>query len=289
MRTVLSDIDGTLLDSQHIMHKDTVDSIKELINSGYAFYPCTGRSRESMANAVGDDFLKLFGDGQKVDLSQIPGVYQQGLQVYGKGGQLIHERLLPLPLINKVEGFCRNNKVSLIAYCGSTIYTSKQTVDTDRVIEYKEPRPILSSIVGASSLSDLPASGNPVHKLILVGEDSILESIRPLLAQEIEGDASITKAVKGMLEVLPFGASKGTGVEALLNHLGVDPKNVISFGDGENDVEMLALTGVGVAVSNARDVLKRTANLVLVKSNDQHAVAECLRELVAETALCPSK
>lgn len=279
MKVVLSDIDGTLLGSNHEMQMETISAIRLLMEAGYAFFPCTGRSRESMASAVGENFLKLFGN--EIDVKKIPGVYQQGLQVYAPNGQLIYERLLPLPVIEKVETFCANNKISLIAYCGETIYTAKQTYYTEKVVEYKEPVPTLSNTVGALSLADLPRNGHSVHKLILLADDDDLERIRPLLATTIHGDASITKAVKGMLEVLPEGASKGVGVEALLKHLGTDPQNVISFGDGENDVEMISLCGMGVAVGNARPVLKSAAKLVLTKTNDEQAVAECLRELVS--------
>jgi HAD superfamily hydrolase (TIGR01484 family) len=48
--------------------------------------------------------------------------------------------------------------------------------------------------------------------------------------------------------VLPKDANKGTGVEALLKHLQTRPEDVVAFGDGENDVEMLSLVGCGVAV-----------------------------------------
>jgi len=287
-RTVLSDVDGTLLDSNHEMQLETISAIKELMAAGFAFYPCTGRSRESMVAAVGPEFMKLFGDG---GVEGIPGVYQQGLMVYGpigspigSGGnqvKLVHERLLPAELIEIVETFCGQNGISLIAYCGSTIYTALQTDDTRKIVEYKEPIPTLSQTKGAASLSALPAVGQPVHKVILLSDDAVLDRIRPLLESTISGRASVTKAVPGMLEVLPEGANKGQGVAALLQHLGTDPETVISFGDGENDVEMLALCGLGVAVGNARPVLKSAATLSLSKTNDQQAVAECLRELIA--------
>lgn len=45
-------------------------------------------------------------------------------------------------------------------------------------------------------------------------------------------------------QVLPEGASKGAGLQWLLQHLGVDPVNVMAMGDGENDVEMLQMAGV---------------------------------------------
>ena len=280
--TVLSDVDGTLLDSNHEMQEETVAAIKSLMAAGFSFYPCTGRSRESMAAAVGPEFIKLWGEGGGVE--SIPGVYQQGLQVYGPpgpgGGEapLVHERFLPVELIRRVELFCHEHSVSLIAYSGANIFTAAQTEATRAIVEYKEPIPTLSSEVGAPSLAALPF---PVHKVILLAPEDVLGKVRPLLERATGSDASVTKAVKGMLEVLPEGANKGEGVQALLRHLGVAPSTVIAFGDGENDVEMLQLCGLGVAVGNARGVLKSAARISLSKTNDQQAVAECLNELVA--------
>lgn len=281
--TVLSDVDGTLLDSNHEMQEETVAAIRNLMAAGFSFYPCTGRSRESMAAAVGSEFLKLWGEGGGVE--SIPGVYQQGLQVYGPpsplgGGEapLVHERFLPVELIRRVELFCQQQGVSLIAYSGAKIFTAAQTEATRAIVEYKEPIPTLSSEVGAPSLAALPY---PVHKVILLATEDVLGKVRPLLEGAVGSDASVTKAVKGMLEVLPEGANKGEGVQALLRHLGVAPSEVIAFGDGENDVEMLQLCGLGVAVGNARGVLKSAARISLSKTNDQQAVAECLNELVA--------
>ncbi len=50
--------------------------------------------------------------------------------------------------------------------------------------------------------------------------------------------------VSSHTQVLPPGASKGSGLSWLLNHLNIDPCHVMALGDGENDVEMLQLAGV---------------------------------------------
>eukprot|EP01034_Spumella_vulgaris_P038641 gene38641-47725_t len=71
-----------------------------------------------------------------------------------------------------------------------------------------------------------------------------------------------------MMEILPFGASKGEGVQKLLEHYSFDRNRTIAFGDGENDMEMLQLVGLGVAVDNARDKLKRVAQALTLSNND---------------------
>lgn len=93
------------------------------------------------------------------------------------------------------------------------------------------------------------------------------------------GRASLTTAIPGMLEVLPLGASKGEGVSWLLDRLGVDPAACLALGDGENDVEMLQLCGLGVAMGNAGPPALAVADAVTA-TNNEDGVARAVERFV---------
>jgi hydroxymethylpyrimidine pyrophosphatase-like HAD family hydrolase len=78
-----------------------------------------------------------------------------------------------------------------------------------------------------------------------------------------------------MLEILPFGSSKGEGVQRFFDHYNIAVENTMAFGDGENDIEMLQLVRMGIAVENARPKLKNVAN-ALTLSNNHDGVAHVL-------------
>jgi hypothetical protein len=86
------------------------------------------------------------------------------------------------------------------------------------------------------------------------------------------------------VEFLRPEASKGTGLALLCEHLGVDMEEVVAFGDGDNDREMLQLAGIGVAMQNAKAAAKEAANVVL---EVRFVVALCIL-LVAVSSLCKS-
>ena len=65
------------------------------------------------------------------------------------------------------------------------------------------------------------------------------------------------------LEFSMPGCSKGTALQWLCQHLGVDPSQVVAFGDGENDKEMLEFAGLGLAVANAGEVCQAAADGVI--------------------------
>ena len=273
IKCILSDVDGTLLSSdvnKHQISKRTFTAIAAIIDRGYPFYPCTGRSRHSMALAA-PEIVNLFGG----DISNVPGVYQQGLQVYGPSGVLIYEKFLGVSEIADVVRFCDQQEVAVIAYAGDRIFCRQRCRQTDKIGEYSEPPPDVYS-PGLENLGDI---GVKVHKLILLADEAELLKIRPLLSDFMKQSVCLTKAVPGMLEVLPLGSSKGEGVSVLLKHIGILPDNVMAFGDGENDVEMFTLVKLGIAVENAKDILKKVAQAVTL-SNDDDGVAEVLEILL---------
>ena len=70
---------------------------------------------------------------------------------------------------------------------------------------------------------------------------------------------------KGALMILPSGASKGAGLERLLRLCGYSPRNLVAFGDAENDLSLLELGEFGVAVGDAVPTLKAAADLVMTQ------------------------
>lgn len=63
-------------------------------------------------------------------------------------------------------------------------------------------------------------------------------------------------------DVFPAGGGKDKGIEALIRHLGILREETIAFGDGENDISMLEYAGIGVAMGNASDKVKASADYV---------------------------
>lgn len=271
IKCILSDMDGTLLSSHHRVSDNTLIAVRNTMSKGYPFYPCTGRTRSSMANAAGEEFISLFGKS----IIDVPGVYQQGLMVYGTDGTLIYERCLENDVILAIQEFCDRYDVPALAYAGEEIFCRARSILTDKVTEVFDPLPIEFS----SGIDKLSIEGIKVHKIIILAEDdSILTQIRPILENELAHRVTITKAMAGMLEVLPLGASKGFGVRKFLEHLNIKPHRVLAFGDGENDIEMLSLVGVSVAMENASWKLKaKSTHLTL--SNDAEGVAFVLNHL----------
>ncbi len=81
---------------------------------------------------------------------------------------------------------------------------------------------------------------------------------------------------RGELMIVPAGVTKGTGLIAALDDMGLSRHNAIGVGDAENDHSLLDACEVGVAVANAVDAIRSHADVVLSLPDGQ-GVAELLR------------
>eukprot|EP00887_Chlorella_sp_A99_P001751 scaffold19.g1751.t1 len=218
-------------------------------------------------------------DGTLLDARQrlTPGVqravYLQGLLVTDARGAVLHSRPLAPELIRDAIAFAAEHRLALTAYLGDRIVCERRDEQTDRLIFYKEPTP---EAIGPLA----PYVGElPIHKIIFMAPEPRICQVRPEAEALYVGRASLTTAIDGMLEVLPLGASKAEGLSFLLERLGVDPANVMSVGDGENDKEMLAYCGLGVAMGNAGPQALAVADAVTLR-NDEDGAARAVEEFV---------
>lgn len=117
------------------------------------------------------------------------------------------------------------------------------------------------------------------HKLLLIGEvDEVLE-LQAELQKEVP-EVSATRSFSHYLEVVSQHASKAKALSIVSERLGVRHKNVIAFGDGENDLPMLKIAGYAVAMANAHPSLKNMADFVTA-SNDEDGIWQAIQAVLA--------
>ena len=80
------------------------------------------------------------------------------------------------------------------------------------------------------------------------------------------------------LEILPKGTSKYNSINELANYLNISNDEIMAFGDGLNDIEMIEKCGIGVALANALSEVKSKANYITKKTNEELGVIDFLEE-----------
>jgi Cof subfamily protein (haloacid dehalogenase superfamily) len=131
--------------------------------------------------------------------------------------------------------------------------------------------------VGHEKLVELAHSSGHCRKIMLRGDgdklDTALRAITSLGGNTIEDRNSAT-----IVEITSSLASKSQGMRILANQLNFDLRDVVAFGDGVSDLTMLQDAGLGVAMGNASDVVKGSADRVTL-SNNEDGVGLMLRNL----------
>ena len=94
-------------------------------------------------------------------------------------------------------------------------------------------------------------------------------------------DTSNTSKEEMWFSIISPNASKGEALKQLAQYLNIPNKNVIAIGNDNNDLSMIEMAGIGIAVSNATPTLKKKADKI-IKSNDDDGVYYFLKELIKE-------
>ena len=104
-----------------------------------------------------------------------------------------------------------------------------------------------------------------------------MERCRQIVA-EAAPDMRIASPISGWFDIMPQGVSKAAGLDVLLDALGITADEVVAFGDAENDLEILRKVRHSVAVANATDEVKATANYH-IGAADEEGMADALLEV----------
>ena len=290
---IASDVDGTLLSTDHTLSDITKKAIELAVkevsrgsndgdnsNNNKAglkyFFPATGKSRRGALDSLGPDIRAL--------LENLPGVFVQGLYCVDANGQVIYEQTLPNAAVVAAEAFALEHNVTLIANCRDVIYSTasadpKQLDDVNAI--WGEPVPTIVNCLADDVEAEL-------NKLVFMSDDADLlhNVMRPKLEKLAEQTGvTVTTSHISVLELLPRGCSKALGVQKLCEHLGIDPTTeLLAMGDAENDVELLKMAAIGVAMGNASPIAKDAADVVMKEGSDEGAAGiamkrySCLRD-----------
>jgi len=114
----------------------------------------------------------------------------------------------------------------------------------------------------------------PITKLLLLGEKSVIDQLESGFAGA-GGNITVVRTDPELLQVMDKYVSKAAALQVVAEHYDVPLDNVMAIGDAPNDVGILKIAGVGVAMSNASEIVKEAAEWIAPSNND-HGVHAAL-------------
>ena len=246
-KLVAFDVDGTLVGRDGQVSERTRRTLDRLRSTGIAVALATGRS---MADA-------------EVTLAQVGGadwmVCGNGSTLFDPAdGVFLRDRFLPEDLVEPVMEGLRGKLDGI----GLALELSRSMLDevgfSSRVPEPSQAPPVLDAL--AAWRADRPA----VRRVICFHDDfdHRLDDLAAMVSSLIDHRCQVQYGGLRIVEVAPAGDNKAVALQVLTDHLGIEPADVLAFGDGRNDIEMLEWAGVGVAMGNAHPEVQRRADAV---------------------------
>ncbi|MFC9325873.1 HAD family hydrolase [Kitasatospora sp. NPDC057015] len=259
-RLVATDLDGTLLNSAETVSARNRAALAAATAAGASHIIVTGRSA-GWARPVFDE-IGYTGTA----------VCGQGAQVYDAGAH----KLITSMTLDRRQAALAIAKIE--AETGPLAVAANQDGLDGQVLA----GPGYALQIGTElPILQVPSDellSTPVSKLYIqhpgLTDDELAEA-----AHRVAGDlVGVVMAGPGIVELLPLGLSKATGLAVAARRLGFRPADTIAFGDMPNDVPMFAWAAHGVAMANAHEQLLAVADEVTV-SNDEDGVAVVLERL----------
>ncbi|NLZ81913.1 MAG: HAD family phosphatase [Clostridiales bacterium] len=259
---LLSDMDGTLLNSKSEVSEKNKQAIRDFVARGGRFGIATGRSHLNS---------KKFTD--EVDINT-PCIMYNGCGLFDySSNEFLKIYELPKAKLKKFLNDCLKNyrNVNIQIYSPYMCHiVSEEALANKELTSIHQPCEFCR-------VEDIEEK--PWIKILLFGETEDLNSIENTVREfGLEGEIDTVYSSKNFLELLPFGVSKGSMLLDLKEILEESYK-VYAVGDYNNDKEMLINADVGIAIGNAIQALKEIADYVTV-SNDEDAIAEVIYNII---------
>ncbi len=293
-RMVALDLDGTLLQSNHQLADTQAEYLRTLFESGFRICIATGRAAPSCYEIVKKLALPeptpvVCSNGARGFL-----LSYNGADEADKRQQELFYTPLYREAVTKTIKLAKKMGYFVQYYIDDGIYANPITESHLHMI--KEYERLTSStlevvdddfdqFLGAQDDSKLPS------KLLVRCEKDEFAACHPSFVEllnsssDVESErlahivAAYNSDLDWFLEILHPAVNKGRGLRNMCQKLEIPMNDVIAMGDGTNDIEFLQMSGLGIAMNNAHESLRKVASYTTEWTNDEHGVMKTLEAL----------
>ena len=260
-KLIALDVDGTIRSHDRPTSERTRRTIQRVREAGAFVTIATGRSYKSGASAASD-----------VNLTA-PIVTFQGAHVAdpATGKVLWHVPLTSDMTSATLDALAGWDDVQAVGYRGDEIFVTELT---DWATAYGERTGVGVKIVDTDDFTS-----NSMSRIVVHGEDDIIERLESSLKDRFNGDMYVTRSLPYFCEILHPSGGKDKALDWLCGYLGVSPDQTIAFGNGYNDVQMLEWANMSVAVGDAVSEVLKIADVV-APPMEEDGVAQVLDDLL---------
>jgi Cof subfamily protein (haloacid dehalogenase superfamily) len=262
------DLDGTLLGPDKTISVENFNAVQRLRDNGVIVIIASGRRHQNSVRFQ-----------RQLELTGPIIACQGGLIRDGESGNVIEAHFLPQSATRQIVAEGESRGIQTIYYHLDHLYVAdrnNQWIDLyeARVGERAEMLPNLEQLDGRRAL-----------KIVWYGAPEILTKVRLEMVAHYSEKADILSTERENLEFMPRGINKATALAKVVAEYGVRQQEVLAFGDGENDVPMLAWAGIGIAMNHGSQAAIAAAKRVSPAGPPETAFARAVDQLLADAGL----
>lgn len=262
------DVDGTLTRPDGTISERTIEVIKHFQMEGARLCIASGRPPLGIAPVA-----KLLG------MDEFGGYiigFNGGVLMDYSSGEILFTASLPEESLPIIAECSRRPGHTVLTYVGNEICTEDATDPYVHISHQRNGMPIREV---NDILADLPLRTLP--KCIITSDPCEMPALQREVTARLYGIADAYLSEAYFLEVVPRGTDKADALVRLLDHLGLSHENFIAAGDGHNDMGMIRLASLGIAMGNAHPDVRDVADVV-APSNAEDGLALVLERLKTE-------
>jgi Cof subfamily protein (haloacid dehalogenase superfamily) len=256
---VISDIDGTLITSNHEVTEATKAAAAKLYERGIELSLASSRPPRSIVPLA--DALKLSG----------PFAAFNGALVVKRNGEVLARSVISPETIAGVKAIADHFEIAVWLYDDADWWAPCRDAFVDREEHTSGFGPRIDGYAERIT--------RDANKLTVVGKPELVAQAEQQVLRDLGEQVSASKSKPRFLDVTSSGIHKGTVVVRLAELLKIPTERVAVIGDGPNDVEMFKQAGVSIAMGQGVDEVKEAANY-LTTSNDDEGWARGIEQYV---------
>ena len=259
------DLDGTLTLPDKSISEKNIEYIKRAQDADVSVILASGRPLIGIEHVA--ETLNLYGKKNYIL------AYNGGQIVDLMSRENIIKKLIPMKYVHQICDLIHHFDVVPLTYNGIGVIAERDDTEYVKQEGYNNSVPIIKVQSLEKEIT------NPVVKFMAVGEPQQVNRAMEYLKREADGQLNIFCSEPYFMEIMPLGIEKATSLELLLSRLGSSNEELIAIGDGLNDIPMLKYAGLGIAMGNAYDEVKKISDDVTF-SNEEDGVAECIEKYI---------
>lgn len=248
-KLVALDVDGTLINDEYRITERTSATIREVHRRGARIVLCTGRAPAST--------LPLL---RELGLEGVVITHNGAATVDSQGPTLLHQYSFGVDRVDRLVAFCRAEGVHLDLNSPFSLYVEELSEEAREAYRNYYIDPIV--------IDDLLQVREPLVKITMYAGKDVLDRLLGRWSEIGDPELRPIRSDEYFIDLMHVKASKGNALRALAQQWDIDPSGILAIGNYYNDLDMLQFAGVGIAMGNAPDDVKKQADFVTASNNE---------------------